>query len=179
MNDHDSSQDSFFNKRPRQGEGIQVDISRDAAANDATDMVIEDSDKESSNGSPSSSSNESNQHEILAHHSQSRVVIDLASNPKPSFLGTDASNPSRQSTLADLGWASKETQQEKEQRWAKEREQMKDERDEAVRCADAKAKVADEQKKAAHRNRQRRYRERKKENKKQSINEVSRLPSDM
>ena len=115
MNDHDSSQDSFFNKRPRQGEGTQVDISRDAATNDTTDMVIKDSDKESSNGSPSSSSNESNQHKILTHHSQSQVVIDLASNPKPSFLGMDASNPSRQSTLADLGWASKETQQEKEQ----------------------------------------------------------------
>ena len=142
-------------------------------------MVIEDSDKESSNGSPSSSSNKSNQHEILAHHSQSRVVINLASNPKPSFLGTDASNLSRQSTLADLRWASKETQQEKEQQWAKEREQMKDKRDEAVRCAEAKAKVADEQKKAAHCNRQHHYHEQKKENKKQSINEVSRLPSDM
>lgn len=106
-------------------------------------MVIDNSD-ESSNGSLPASSSKPNQCEHVKHHNWGQVVINLVTEPRPSFLGTDASDPSQQSTLIDLDWAHKESQHEKEEWWAREWEQMKDERDEAVQCAEENSKVENE-----------------------------------
>lgn len=123
VNDSEGGDNSFFVKRPRRDKEARINTAHSAVTANEDVMVIDDSDLEMESANESSPSKEP-----VEISGRNHVAINLAYEPKPSFLGTDARRPSRQATLTDLNWVRKETQQEKEGRWARESKQMEDER---------------------------------------------------
>ena len=78
---------------------------------------------------------------------QSWVAITPTLHPKVSILGTDAASAIHQSTLADLNWAEKETQSEKEEWWEQDCAKLKQERDAEVEHQAKKERLVAQKKK--------------------------------
>ena len=126
MNDSDSqTQNSSFEKQPHLEPKALISHTPASTVSDEPEnaMVIDDSDSENFD------KDSQNKFQRLGC-----VIINFTLEPRPSFLGTDASNPMHQLTLTNFDWAHKEMQQEKEWQWAGQYSQMGEEKDKAVRC---------------------------------------------